>query len=311
MQEQKSGAVLARLPATTNLIAGGAAGIMEACICHPLDTVKVKMQLSNKEVLSPTTRHGFIGTFSRVARTEGLLGLYRGFDAVVVGMGPKMAVRFASFEAYKSSFQTISGDQLNGATIFSAGLAAGVTEAVLVVNPMEVVKIRLQGQRLAPAIGGSVGMPEYRNALHAAGSVAWREGVGALYQGVALTAIRQGTNQAANFTVYTMLKAKLMQSQPQGMDPPSYQTAAIGLISGAVGPMCNAPIDTIKTRMQNSVKAPGESGLRKGLVIVVDMLRNEGVHAFYKGITPRVIRVAPGQAVTFTVYEFMKRQLQG
>ncbi|EOD47691.1 putative succinate fumarate mitochondrial transporter protein [Neofusicoccum parvum UCRNP2] len=163
-----------------------------------------------------------------------------------------MAVRFASFEAYKSSFQTVYGDT-NGAAVFSAGLAAGITEAVFVVNPMEVVKIRLQGQKVAPAIGGVAGMPEYRNALHAAGSVAWREGIGALYQ------------------------------------------AAIGLISGAIGPMCNAPIDTIKTRMQNSAKAPGESGLRKGIIIVVDMLRNEGVR----------------QAVTFTVYEFMKRQLQG
>ncbi|KAL1627237.1 hypothetical protein SLS56_006476 [Neofusicoccum ribis] len=255
-------------------------------------------------------RNGFIGTFSRVVRTEGLLALYRGFDAVVIGMGPKMAVRFASFEAYKSSFQTVYGDT-SGAAVFSAGLAAGITEAVFVVNPMEVVKIRLQGQKVAPATGGVAGIPEYRNALHAAGSVAWREGNGALYQGVILTAIRQGTNQAANFTVYTMLKTKLKEHQPHGRDPPSYQTAAIGLISGAIGPMCNAPIDTIKTRMQNSAKAPGESGLRKGIIIVVDMLRNEGIRAFYKGITPRVIRVAPGQAVTFTVYEFMKRQLQG
>lgn len=34
------------------------------------------------------------------------------------------------------------------------------------------------------------------------------------------------------------------------------------------------------------------------------------MHAFYKGITPRVMRVAPGQAVTFTVYEFLKERLE-
>ena len=38
--------------------------------------------------------------------------------------------------------------------------------------------------------------------------------------------------------------------------------------------------------------------------------RQEGVHAFYKGITPRIMRVAPGQAVTFTVYEFLKEKLE-
>lgn len=38
--------------------------------------------------------------------------------------------------------------------------------------------------------------------------------------------------------------------------------------------------------------------------------RQEGLHAFYKGITPRIMRVAPGQAVTFTVYEFLKDKLE-
>lgn len=30
----------------THLVAGGAAGLIEACSCHPLDTIKVRMQLS-------------------------------------------------------------------------------------------------------------------------------------------------------------------------------------------------------------------------------------------------------------------------
>lgn len=38
--------------------------------------------------------------------------------------------------------------------------------------------------------------------------------------------------------------------------------------------------------------------------------RQEGFHAFYKGITPRIMRVAPGQAVTFTVYEYLKARLE-
>lgn len=40
------------------------------------------------------------------------------------------------------------------------------------------------------------------------------------------------------------------------------------------------------------------------------MHRQEGIHAFYKGITPRVMRVAPGQAVTFTVYEYIREKLE-
>jgi len=33
------------------------------------------------------------------------------------------------------------------------------------------------------------------------------------------------------------------------------------------------------------------------------MWKNEGFSSFYKGITPRVLRVAPGQAIVFAVYE--------
>jgi solute carrier family 25 citrate transporter 1 len=40
------------------------------------------------------------------------------------------------------------------------------------------------------------------------------------------------------------------------------------------------------------------------------MWKQEGSRSFYKGITPRVMRVAPGQAVTFTVYEYLKGLLE-
>ena len=55
---------------------------------------------------------------------------------------------------------------------------------------------------------------------------------------------------------------------------------------------------------------PGETALSRVRTIGRDMWKQEGVHAFYKGITPRIMRVAPGQAVTFTVYEFLKGKLE-
>lgn len=85
----------------------------------------------------------------------------------------------------------------------------------------------------------------------------------------------------------------------------------IGLVSGAMGPLSNAPIDTIKTRLQKTPSAAGETTSSRIRSITRDMWRQEGVHAFYKGITPRVMRVAPGQAVTFTVYESLKQWLEG
>lgn len=175
---------------------------------------------------------------------------------------------------------------------------------------MEVVKIRLQGQY--HSMSDPLDIPKYRSAPHALFTVLREEGVGALYRGVSLTALRQGTNQAVNFSAYTQFKQWLQDSQPefQGRELPGYQTAVIGLISGAMGPLCNAPIDTIKTRLQKTPAEAGQTAIGRIMDITRTMFKQEGLPALYKGITPRVMRVAPGQAVTFTVYEYLKEKLE-
>lgn len=194
--------------------------------------------------------------------------------------------------------------------IHIAGLAAGVTEAVAVVTPMEVIKIRLQAQH--HSMSDPLDIPKYRNAAHALYTVVREEGVGAVYRGVSLTALRQGTNQAVNFSAYTQFKAFLQRVQPAYSEAelPAYQTMVIGLISGAMGPLSNAPIDTIKTRLQRTPAEPGETAISRISTIARNMFKQEGFHAFYKGITPRIMRVAPGQAVTFTVYEYLRGKLE-
>ena len=111
----------------------------------------------------------------------------------MTGIVPKMAIRFTSYEWYKQQLADPQG-RVSPQSTFMAGLAAGVTEAVAVVTPMEVVKIRLQAQHHSMA--DPLDIPKYRNAAHALYTVVREEGVGALWRGVSLTALRQGTNQA-------------------------------------------------------------------------------------------------------------------
>jgi len=128
-----------------------------------------------------------------IVKRETPLALYKGLGAVVTGIAPKMAIRFTSFEWYKQLLTGPDGT-ISGTGTFFAGLSAGVTEAVAVVTPMEVVKIRLQGQYHSMA--DPLDVPKYRNAAHACYTIVKEEGIGALYRGVALTALRQGSNQA-------------------------------------------------------------------------------------------------------------------
>jgi solute carrier family 25 citrate transporter 1 len=135
---------------------------------------------------------------------------------------------------------------------------------VAVVTPMEVIKIRLQAQQrecsrlpcFVPiadepdSLADPLDVPRYRNAAHAAFTIVREEGILTLYRGVTLTALRQATNQGVNFTAYQQFKKYALDYQPAYQESgqlPSYQTMVIGLISGAMGPFSNAPIDTIKT----------------------------------------------------------------
>ncbi|WVN86838.1 uncharacterized protein L203_102012 [Cryptococcus depauperatus CBS 7841] len=296
-----------KVPLSTHLIAGGVAGLAESLACHPLDTIKVRMQLSRSRSVKGLKPLGFFATGRQIAARETPLGLYKGLGAVVSGIVPKMAIRFASFELYKGWLVKPDGSITQKAT-FLAGLCAGATEAVAVVTPMEVVKIRLQAQQ--HSLADPLDIPRYRNAAHAAFTIVREEGITTLYRGVSLTALRQATNQGVNFTAYQQFKKWALEFQPAHAESgqlPSWQTMILGLVSGAMGPFSNAPIDTIKTRIQKASKAEGETALSRMVKVTSEMFKNEGAKAFYKGITPRVLRVAPGQAIVFTVYERMKR----
>ncbi|RHZ79803.1 hypothetical protein Glove_140g99 [Diversispora epigaea] len=287
---------------STHFIAGGGAGFTEALCCHPLDTVKVRMQLSQRSV-----RPGFLTVAVKIIKAESPLGLYKGLGAVLTGIVPKMAIRFSSFEFYKGLLKNKTTGNVSTTATFFAGLGAGTTEAVLVVTPMDVIKIRLQAQ--CHSMTDPLDIPKYRNAAHAAYTIVKEEGIRALYKGVALTALRQATNQAVNFTVYQEMKKRMktIQGTKEGQELPVYQHLLMGGISGAMGPIANAPIDTIKTRIQRS--ASTEKGWSRLVSVTSNLIKKEGWLALYKGLLPRLMRVGVGQAVTFASYERIKMYL--
>lgn len=87
--------------------------MMEALVCHPLDTIKVRMQLSRRGRTPGSKKRGFIATGKDIVKKETAFGLYKGLGAVMTGIVPKMAIRFTSYEWYKQALAgpdgTISG----------------------------------------------------------------------------------------------------------------------------------------------------------------------------------------------------------
>lgn len=72
----------------------------------------------------------------------------------------------------------------------------------------------------------------------------------------------------------------------------------IASIAGAVASITvAAPLDTIKTRIQNAnfeTKVPGTT-------VFKDLIKNEGVGALFKGLTPKILVVGPKLVFSYTL----------
>lgn len=170
-------------------------------------------------------------------------------------------------------------------------------------------QIRMQSQHHSLVDATAKQHRKYSNVFQTAMTIVREEGLGALYKGVVPTMLRQGCNQACNFTAYNFAKKKALEWQ-QLAELPSYQSLLIGGISGGLGPICNNPLDVVKTRLQKQVvvdgKIPKYTGLMQACMVIS---KEEGVWALWKGITPRLLRIMPGQAITFMTYEFVSYYL--
>lgn len=296
---------------------------------------------------------GPFGTARRIIQREGPLALYKGLTAVYTGIVPKMAIRFVSFEYYRdvlggwySSFNNSGGGSMVAATAaggsaaagggggaattttahppqvtFLAGLLSGLTEAVLVVTPAEVCKIRMQSQYHSLMDPTQKTHMKYKNVVQTAALVVKEEGLGALYKGVVPTMLRQGCNQAVNFTAYNWSKKKVLAWKKEraaaegratgAVTLDHWQSLLLGGLSGGMGPLVNNPLDVVKTRMQKQVIRPGTEPKYKSLMqSCVVIAKEEGTLALWKGITPRLMRIMPGQAITFMTYEAVSKQME-
>ena len=83
---------------------------------------------------------------------------------------------------------------------------------------------------------------KYTNVVQTAITITREEGLGALYKGVVPTMLRQGCNQAVNFTAYNAIKQRIMEWQGTNKLE-HWQSLAIGGLSGGMGPCVNNPLD--------------------------------------------------------------------
>ncbi|XP_067619941.1 tricarboxylate transport protein, mitochondrial-like [Eurosta solidaginis] len=270
-----------------SILAGGMAGGTEVLITFPTEYIKTQLQLDEKG--AKKKYQGVVDCLSKTTRQYGFLGLYRGMSVMLYGSIPKMAVTFGSFEFFKSLL--VEQKKLSTFNGFVCGLSAGAVESCLVTTPMESLKVKLIHDRRSET-------PQFRGLFHATRLILKNQGFRGMYMGLTPTLLRQCSNHGIRFSIMEAFKNYFKGDDPT-KKPAKWMTVMIGLIAGGSAVFANTPIDTLKTRMQGLEAAK----YKNSWDCLVKTYREEGLLAFYKGMTPRLIRLSIQAGALFTLYD--------
>lgn len=275
-----------------SIAAGGIAGGVEICITYPTEYVKTHMQLFEEK----GSKKNAIQIGRETIKTHGVKGLYRGLASLLYFSIPKSAVRFWAFDQAKNTLQDNQGKMTTMKNL-GAGLFAGCTEAIVVVTPMETIKVKFIHDQLSPN-------PKYRGFFHGVTTIAKQQGLAGCYKGLAPTIVKQGSNQMIRFGVFYEIKRRLLGNDPNKSFT-AIQSMFAGAVAGAASVFGNTPVDVVKTRMQGL-----DSARYKGSWDCVKVIwREEGFRGFYKGTTPRLGRVCADVAIVMTLFEQITKLL--
>lgn len=231
--------------------------------------------------------------------------MYRGLVPQLVGVAPEKAIKLTINDMLREAF-TVQDTKTGEAKIsfpleVLSGGCAGACQ-VLVTNPLEITKIRLQIQgetnRLLAAAGKP--LPKSQSAI----SIVHELGFVGLYKGASACLARDIPFSAIYFPAYAYLKESMKDEN--GIDALSLLLAGAG--AGVPAAFLTTPADVIKTRLQVKTRE-GElayTGIRD---CAQKIMQHEGITAFFKGSGMRVFRSSPQFGITLLAYEKLSQLL--
>jgi solute carrier family 25 protein 38 len=245
-----------------------------------------------------------------VWRSEGLVGFYRGILSTSVRVFFGAGVYFAMLDLLSGG--TALG-QSNGraergvAANMAVGAAARSTAAVLL-NPVTVVKTRVEQALQAAAVGAaassssSSSRAEWSATLAAATSVR-RQGFKGLTAGLPATILRDAPFSGVYFALYQALlplthSAWLGGAGGLHLSQAASSTFAAAGLAGAAATLLTQPFDMLRTRSQmTGAVGGGMLSTARGIVA------QGGVRALYRGAVLRASKRSISSGIVWTLLE--------
>jgi solute carrier family 25 (adenine nucleotide translocator) protein 4/5/6/31 len=178
-----------------NLASGGAAGATSLCFVYPLDFARTRLAADVGKAGAAREFSGLGNCLSKIYKTDGLVGLYRGFGVSVQGIIIYRAAYFGFFDTAKGMLPNPKTTPF----LVSWAIAQTVTTVAGIISyPFDTVRRRMMMQS-----GRSDKM--YKNTIDCWGKIYKNEGGNAFFRG-AFSNVLRGTGGALVLVLYDEIK---------------------------------------------------------------------------------------------------------
>eukprot|EP00435_Cladocopium_sp_Y103_P008885 s1753_g2.t1 len=297
-----------KLNLTENLLASGVAVVGATVFTHPIDVVKVQLQMAEKSCAKADSFSlpRFVSFWQKFQRRAGTGALFSGLQAASMRAATYGTVRIGLCEP----LQEVAG-RSGGAVI------AGVL-ATVVGNPFEVLKVRLQAE---PQLAATGELQLLRRMVQSEG-LAGKCGLPVLASGFGWAATRSSLLTVSQVVPYAHAKNALKRCF--GIPEGGALHVTASLMAGLVTTTVTAPVDVLKTKAlrwkgrgwsPSEAMSAGQSDIAAMLKLGhhVDMRimrvgRAHGLFAFFKGWLANYVRLGPQTTFIFVFYEQARKE---
>lgn len=185
-----------------NLASGGAAGATSLCFVYPLDFARTRLAADIGKSGGTREFNGLLDCLVKVFKSDGLIGLYRGFGVSVQGIIIYRAAYFGGFDTAKGVLLSPNPKEQSLLAVWAIAQAV-TTLSGIVSYPFDTVRRRMMMQS-----GVKKEERLYRNTVHCWGKILATEGPSAFFKG-ALSNVLRGAGGAFVLVLYDEIKALL------------------------------------------------------------------------------------------------------
>ncbi|KAK4061236.1 hypothetical protein Trihar35433_9563 [Trichoderma harzianum] len=269
---------------------GGSASSLAACVTHPLDLIKVRLQTRK-----PDAPKSMSGTFVHVVKNDGPLGLYSGISASLLRQLTYSTARFGIYEEVKQRYiARHGGKEPSFPALIAMAVGSGFVGGVAG-NFADVINVRMQHDAALPPAERR----NYKHALDGMVRMAREEGALSWFRGWLPNSCRAAVMTAGQLATYDTFKRLLLDYTPMGDSLTTHFTASF--LAGLAAATATSPIDVIKTRVMSTSHKQGI------LHLVRDINRAEGIRWMFKGWVPSFLRLGPHTICTFVFLEMHRK----